>query len=206
MKECDYCLDGFIANANLGATDCINVGCGGGRRLKQSCVDPEEADDACAEVLETDVDEPALYIADENSCGCPPWSVLETAKVEYNEDKDWSVVPPRCIATCDEGKVFSITGEPVPGLTECKTCPKDSVAAPDARSCMCKPGLVAKPDFENDGCKAAPAPGPAPGDDDEEEEWGHWSHKKGNKHGKKHHEEHEDEDEEEHEEHEDDRK
>jgi hypothetical protein len=196
-KECDYCLDGFIANANKGATNCIYVG-SDGRRLMQPSANEDAAAEACAEVLETDTDDEAIYIVDENSCGCPPFTVLKTAQVEYDEEGDWSVVPPRCVATCvdhhdvdhHENLVFSITGEPEAGLTECKKCPSNSKAADDARSCECLDGFEPRPDFENDGCMRIPATtgsGSGSGGDDNKDELGHWSHKKGNKHSKKHH-------------------
>ena len=187
-KECDYCLDGFVANSNLGATDCLDVGAG--RRKLLQAADPRAADEACEEALETDVDEPAVYIADENSCGCPAWSVLRLPQVEYDEDLDWEVVPARCVAECPTGLVFSIDGEPEVGLTKCFTCPANSRAAPDARSCVCNANFIPRANFKVDGCRARPAPAaPAPGaggngGDDDEDEWGHWSHKKDKRHGK----------------------
>lgn len=187
-KECDYCLDGFVANSNLGATDCLDVGAG--RRKLLQAADPRAADEACEEALETDVDEPAVYIADENSCGCPAWSVLKLPEVVYDEDLDWEVVPARCVDECpNPGEVFSIDGEPEVGLTKCFTCPANTENVGNTR-CRCKDGFIPRANFKADGCRADPAAtapdagGNGGGDDDEEDEWGHWSHKKDKKHGK----------------------
>jgi hypothetical protein len=95
-KECDFCLDGFIANAPEGATDCLDntrrrrsrslLESGSGEEESSSGPSEfeEDANRLCRHSLDTPAGFDAVYDSKINACTCPEGTKLQPVVPSIN--------------------------------------------------------------------------------------------------------------------------
>lgn len=163
-KECSFCLDGFIANANKGPTDCLdNTRRRRSRAMLQHSFEEESSSRSGEEeesssgrsvfALDANVlcarDGPttpagypdSTYDEGSNSCICPAGTVLEVSRPFLTESGKLALIPLQCATKCPKAdEVIQVVEEEAKaGKTECKKCPSNA----EPNHCMMQTRAVA---------------------------------------------------------------